>query len=923
MSKHKIICGKSEEVLKQFDDNTFDSCVTDPPYGLEFMGKDWDTFRAKNEIKNCSGIMKDKNFKALPSFSPSQNVKCPDCGKWKWDYPDRKCVCGGADKHSIESFNFAFQQFTYQWATELYRVMKPGAHILVFGGTRTYHRMACAVEDAGFEVRDMVEWIYGCLSEDTEILTINGWEHYHKNIYKGGIPILIYDIQKSIFKWEEPKRWQEYNINKDTCYRIQSDNTDQLVTRNHRCLVERKGKLIFMGVEELSDMENMPTLPNDFLELQKRQPKILLQKMQRLLQRARMEEVGGNRFNKSQSSRKQKKEGMQRGKKPSMERRSNIFQEERELWEIQNKICSLSSIVYSYGEKGWLCNGIPINNGKELGEMFKKDRSDTPQRSQSREQRIRESDSIQDKQRTQNPRGIRIEKAKITKEKYSGIAFCPTVSTGCFVARRNGKIFITGNSGFPKSHNIGKAIDKMNGKYDNDFKKFGEYVKECRERKGLSRNKVEERLEVNTAIAWWEGRNHYGEFKVQLPNKEHYNKLKELLEMDNRFDFLINWAEAEREVIGKKKKADLKDHVFFGDLEKAKEKGYCIGYGEFDITAPATQEAIQWDGWGTGLKPAHEPILLARKPISERNIASNVLKWGVGGINVDGGRIIINNEKEKMVRNGIYTKPREGFVNSMKIQGYNPNNKGRFPANLILECCCEDDELVEGKAVGNQGHWSKSKVTGFGEFGGGTYEYGGVGKKDDMKCLIHTNPNCVCRMLDDQSGDLGVSKGGNSTNIGGFVTAHSDINKIGKSCGFGDKGGSSRFFYQAKASQKERWFYCTICKEAYPMKEKDKHIHNAPEKIKYQYLEFHPTQKPEKLIEYLVRLITPPNGTVLDPFMGSGTGLIAAEREGFNSVNIDSNREYCQISYKRAKIEIEEEQTKLNKEQSLIETIGF
>lgn len=151
MSDHKIICGKSEIELKQFEDDTFDSCVCDPPYGLEFMGKDWD---------RLSGGFSDGEFKGfhLPQTSGgNRNVKCPDCGKWVYDHYPRNCTCGGVERYKSRKM----QEWHYQWATELYRVMKPGAHILVFGGTRTYHRMACAVEDAGFEVRDMLSWNYG------------------------------------------------------------------------------------------------------------------------------------------------------------------------------------------------------------------------------------------------------------------------------------------------------------------------------------------------------------------------------------------------------------------------------------------------------------------------------------------------------------------------------------------------------------------------------------------------------------------------------------------------------------------------------------------------------------------------------------------------------------------------------------------
>ena len=119
MNTHKIICDDCIKQLKQFEDNSIDSCVTDPPYGLDFMGKDWDSFNA-----------------------------------------------------------LSFQHFTYQWAAELYRILKPGAHILVFGGTRTYHRMACAVEDTGFEVRDMIEWFYCSVCKRSDQIKNMG-KHLH------------------------------------------------------------------------------------------------------------------------------------------------------------------------------------------------------------------------------------------------------------------------------------------------------------------------------------------------------------------------------------------------------------------------------------------------------------------------------------------------------------------------------------------------------------------------------------------------------------------------------------------------------------------------------------------------------------------------------------------------------------------------
>jgi len=135
--KNKIILGDCLEVLKTLDENSIDAVVTDPPYGIGFMGKEWDSFKAtgksklmhgtqENGIQGCYG--QEKGLKVLPRFNIDTNT---------------------------------FQEFSYQWAKEVLRVLKPGGYLLSFGGTRTYHRMACAIEDAGFEIRDMIMWIYG------------------------------------------------------------------------------------------------------------------------------------------------------------------------------------------------------------------------------------------------------------------------------------------------------------------------------------------------------------------------------------------------------------------------------------------------------------------------------------------------------------------------------------------------------------------------------------------------------------------------------------------------------------------------------------------------------------------------------------------------------------------------------------------
>ena len=125
-----IYNGDCLEVLAGLPENSVDTCITDPPYGLGFMGKQWDTFDksqfgiAGNEGENDLKVK--KSFNVLPRYRKD-----------------------------------GLQEFTYKWASEVYRVLKPGAIMLAFGGTRTYHRMVCAIEDAGFEIRDTIAWVYG------------------------------------------------------------------------------------------------------------------------------------------------------------------------------------------------------------------------------------------------------------------------------------------------------------------------------------------------------------------------------------------------------------------------------------------------------------------------------------------------------------------------------------------------------------------------------------------------------------------------------------------------------------------------------------------------------------------------------------------------------------------------------------------
>jgi len=266
-----------------------------------------------------------------------------------------------------------------------------------------------------------------------------------------------------------------------------------------------------------------------------------------------------------------------------------------------------------------------------------------------------------------------------------------------------------------------------------------------------------------------------------------------------------------------------------------------------------TKGNSEWEGYGTALKPACEPIVVARKPLSEKNVALNVLKWGTGGININGCRVGYSGKTDPRTFGGSWKTDK--CAKNVYEGGYEGINQevspqGRFPANIILD---EEagkilDEQTEGK-VGN-GHWSKTKVTGFGEFGNGKSEYFGVGEKDK------------------------------------------------------EKGGASRFFYCAKASKSERNLGCEELDEVIRNDGRDESLasgdmpqnrSNNPKK------NHHPTVKPVKLMQYLVKLVTPKGAVCLDPFFGSGTTGIACIKEGMNYIGIERDADYIKIANARIK----------------------
>lgn len=308
-------------------------------------------------------------------------------------------------------------------------------------------------------------------------------------------------------------------------------------------------------------------------------------------------------------------------------------------------------------------------------------------------------------------------------------------------------------------------------------------------------------------------------------------------------------AGAEREVVDVKPRtyADNKQsgsntgaNKFSGMFERAviyDEKSY--------ITAPATEAARQWQGWGTALKPALEPITVARKPFTG-TVAANVLEWGTGGINVDGCRV--GTEGGTKHCDGEKGISKNAYGNGLYVDFGKPvDGLGRFPANLI--------------------HDGSSEVVGM--------------------------------FPETKSGGPAKTRTANDIFFRGKQPQGNNPNTYNG----GDSGSAARFFYCAKASKRDRDEGCEgmALRPAGALNMRTDAHAERNEQTTDPRANNHPTVKPTDLMRYLCRLVTPPGGIVLDPFTGSGSTGKAAILEGFQFVGIEREAEYVEIA--RARIE--------------------
>lgn len=415
---------------------------------------------------------------------------------------------------------------------------------------------------------------------------------------------------------------------------------------------------------------------------------------------------------------------------------------------------------------------------------------------------------------------------------------------------RDGLTWIHG-SGMPKGQDIAKSIDRHRDDRSQVLQ-VTTWLADARDTAGWTNKRIDALFGFHGMASHWTSK----KTQPAVPTLPQWDVLREAMgfddtkilplveELNSRVGSLGE-AWSQREVTGQAHRVRRAS-----DVQNAP-----LSAGTYNITAPASDAARQWQGWNTQLKPAHEPIVLARKPTGNNSTVSNVMEHGTGALNIDACRIpmsatdaaIINAIHAGMDPATYQRSPGASLnlsVNPMPLQAAHAHEGGRWPTNALLTHPPLLD--ADGQVIGDA-------------------------------CADGCVPGCPVAELDRQSGchAAGARTGARSGKDSGTFNAFQGQASARKD--IGDSGGASRFFpafrYQAKAPSGERprladgtaW----------------------------------PTVKPLALMRWLVRLITPPGGVIVDPFAGTGTTLEAAAAEGFTAIGIEREKDGADLCVQR------------------------
>lgn len=410
-------------------------------------------------------------------------------------------------------------------------------------------------------------------------------------------------------------------------------------------------------------------------------------------------------------------------------------------------------------------------------------------------------------------------------------------------------------SGFPKSLDVSKAIDRQ--RFDlADIYRLTEWIRAARDAAKIGNWEIDKAFGFNGMAGHWTS----AKSQPLVPTLEQVPLLLDVLGLTpddvpedirkllcdlngRKHQPSENWWK--RKVVKTEIKRISNESVWG---QHSASGMYAPGEHQVNITTPATDAAKQWDGWGTALKPALEPITLARKPLAERTVAANVLTWGTGGVNVDGCRVGAD-EMPRTKSTGVLASENRAMSGANYVRETTGTVTGRFPANLIHD---GSDEVVRLFPV--------------------------------------TGPSKAVK---------GARAGKSAGRLGAFS------GQAAVTMGHDDQGGSAaRFFYCAKASRSEREAGCEGLEMKYNVGTMSGDADGSlltgsgnPRDTSAR--NHHPTVKPIALMRYLCRLVTPPGGIVLDPFTGSGTTGCAAMLEGFGFIGMERETEYIEIARRR------------------------
>lgn len=701
---NKLIHGNSLEKLKELEDNSVDAVICDPPYELTSMT------RPRPDLANYD------NGKGNP-FARKQVAMKGFMGK-EWD-----------------GTGIAFNKDL--WA-ECLRVLKPGGHLLAFSGTRTYHRMAVAIEDAGFEVRDMIEWVYG-----------------------SGFPKSL-NIGKSVNQLET-NEWSKIgkaldNIDQKSIMEVWKSNSNNVKIVETQLLKNQ----IIVGQDTLS--ENFAVL-NVVQNSNQKNLNLLVSFVEQNLNEAQAINTKTNTALQSvEAEIRQLQDNVNFAEKHSQN-------QNHKYWNIFTAQCDV---------KEWLNENTEVNH--KVDEALKTLRGNKKYSNEEITNVL--CVALTDILKLTILNQLKTFQNLGTNQKMECVS-----AINVIITEYTAENLISNTVAILKS----KAVDKLQGN------------------------------ERETYLA-----------PIAYPDSDCWG-------IPNNNIAGNNWG-----IVG------------------ADDSGKGKGLGKAGMT-PRTKGTSEWEGWGTALKPAHEPICMARKPITEKNIAENVLKWGVGGINIDESRVGTETIS-------IHNAPKGTFAGGKPDRGSDTKSYrdsiGRFPANLIHD---GSDEVKE--------------------------------------CFPETKSGKL------KSDCYEKDRENNSMFAGGENFTHKGYDA--------DSGSASRFFksilYYPKASKKERNMGCEELpdvkwwelnqgggQELWKGQEdyrQGKKYENKPSK------NYHPTVKPIALMEYLIKMVTPKGGIVLDPFMGSGSTGVAAKKNGYDFIGIDMTPEYVEIA--KARINVTEIENKL------------